>query len=90
MKRITISSLLFIVLQNIHAQNAGTGTTAPVSRLHVSDSTVLFAGLKNITNSPGYEYQYSISNGILALFNKSANSGAIFSKPFTALITYKE
>lgn len=42
------------------------------------------------TNSAGYEYQYTISNGILFLFNKAANSGAILSKPFTAFITYKE
>jgi len=44
----------------------------------------------SFTNSPGYEYQFTVSNGILALFNKSANSFAILSKPFTALITYKE
>ncbi len=44
----------------------------------------------SFTNSAGYEYQYTISNGILALFNKAANSFAILSKPFTAFITYKE
>jgi hypothetical protein len=47
--------LLFaiIVSQTLMAQNVGIGTTTPLARLHVKDSSVLFSSIGNIPATPG-------------------------------------
>ncbi len=44
MKKYIIICLLTFLGNSLPAQNVGIGTTAPVARLHVADSNVLFTG----------------------------------------------
>ncbi len=48
--------LFFFIIaatQTLHAQNVGIGTTTPLARLHVTDSSVLFSAIGNIPATPG-------------------------------------
>lgn len=42
------------------------------------------------TGSAGYEYDYYISSTSVVVWNKTANSGSILSKPIRVLVTYEE
>src|SRR5215813_6122146 len=54
MKKIFSLLLLTVIYLNSFSQNVGIGTTTPVARLHVADSSVVFTGALNppsLTNS---------------------------------------
>jgi hypothetical protein len=53
MKKITALLSLMIFHQCATAQNVGIGTTTPVARLHVTDSSVLFSAGGDIPVTPG-------------------------------------
>ena len=50
---IIATTLLFFCLF-CHAQNVGIGTTAPIARLHVADSNVVFTGPVTVSESTTY------------------------------------
>lgn len=48
-----ILALCILVTAHLQAQNVGIGTTAPVARLHVADSSVVFSAAGNVPVTPG-------------------------------------
>lgn len=53
MKRIIVMLLFIVVHKMAMAQNVGIGTTTPVARLHVTDSSVLFSANGVVAATPG-------------------------------------
>ena len=53
MKYLLFIATIFLLTLKVQAQNVGIGTTAPVARLHVADSSVLFSAPNDIPASPG-------------------------------------
>ncbi len=52
--KFTLCCSLLVVAAQLQAQNVGIGTNAPVARLHVSDSSVLFSGPNTLADLSGY------------------------------------
>ena len=48
-----ILALCILATAQLQAQNVGIGTTAPVARLHVADSSVVFTAAGNVPVTPG-------------------------------------
>ncbi|MEO6253749.1 MAG: tail fiber domain-containing protein [Ferruginibacter sp.] len=53
MKKTLFPILLFCCLHNGNAQNVGIGTTTPLARLHVTDSSVVFSADGSVPAIPG-------------------------------------
>ena len=66
-----IAALLLIAI-NSNAQNVGIGTTTPVTRLHVADSSVLFSGPTALPATAGLPPVSGIGNRMMWYSNKAA------------------
>ncbi len=53
MKKTFLTTLSVFILLHCLSQHVGIGTTAPVARLHVKDSSVVFTGLNSVPVTPG-------------------------------------
>ena len=53
MKNLLFIIAIFLLVLNAQAQNVGIGTTNPLARLHVPDSSILFSAAGDIPASPG-------------------------------------
>lgn len=53
MKKLFVSSFLFLIPYCLLSQNVGIGTTTPLARLHVTDSNVVFSASGFALNTPG-------------------------------------
>jgi hypothetical protein len=53
MKKIFLVMLLATAIINMYSQNVGIGTTTPLARLHVTDSSVLFSATGAVPFTPG-------------------------------------
>ena len=53
MRKTFLTTVSIFILLHCLSQNVGIGTTAPVARLHVKDSSVVFTGLNSMPSIPG-------------------------------------
>jgi len=53
MRKTFLTALSIFILLHCLSQNVGIGTTSPVARLHVKDSSVVFTGANSLPAAPG-------------------------------------
>ena len=53
MRKTFLTTVSIFILLHCLSQNVGIGTTAPVARLHVKDSNVVFTGSNSLPATPG-------------------------------------
>ena len=72
MKKVILIAFFFSAANSTIAQNVGIGTTSPVAKLHVADSSVLFSGPNTLPATAGLPPVSGIGNRLMWYSRKAA------------------